>query len=274
MVSDRSNGVYRGIILAIAGLILIGSSQPPKSSNQGGDTDTAANISDAANSISTALIQAGKSGEKDGGCQDRKDKRDSDLCAQWKAADAADNAANYAFWTLVISTFGTGLLVWTLWETRDTSHRELRAYLRIEPVGEGVVQPDKKISWPFQIINYGATPATHCVIESSVVVRPPDWDWQKQTSLPHDTIVRPEITIHPDSPSVIKLEMDNPLPREVFDAIMGGKAVVFGKGIVQYRDVFRRRRFTSFQVEFHGADAGKGGIGGRIRIAARGNDFS
>jgi hypothetical protein len=207
-------------------------------------------------------------------CRSGHYENDDDLCAQWKAADAASEAARYSFWALITSGLGTVLLLWTLWETREISRRELRAYLRVEPTGEGIVQPDRKITLPFHIINYGSTPAINCCVQSSLVVRSPDWDWTKEPERVETLQNAPSITIHPDSPSLIKLEMNDPLPREIHKAILEGKAVVFGRGHVAYQDMFRRKRHTSFQIEFHGADAGRSGTGGHIRISARGNDFS
>jgi hypothetical protein len=197
-----------------------------------------------------------------------------EVCAAWKAADAAEIAAKYSLWGLLISGVGTALLLWTLWETREISRRELRAYIRVEPVGEGVVQPERKVSLPFHMINYGATPAVDCCVQSSVVVRPPGWSWTQEPNNVEELQQRPAITIHPDSPNLIKLEMDDLLPNAAHLAILEGRAVVYARGRIEYRDMFRRKRHTSFQIEFHGTDAGPAGAGGRIRIAAIGNDFS
>lgn len=199
----------------------------------------------------------------------------AETCAAWKSADAAETAARYSLWGLLISGIGTALLLWTLWETRETSRRELRAYLRVEPIGQGSVQPERRVSLPFHIINYGATPAVECCVQTSVVVRAPDWSWsQEPNNVDQLEQGRPAITIHPDSPSLIKLEMEAALPRDVHSAIMEGRAVVYARGRIDYRDMFRRKRHTSFQIEFHGSDAGPEGAGGHIRIAAIGNDFS
>lgn len=199
----------------------------------------------------------------------------SEVCAAWKSADAAETAAQYSFWGLLLSGVGTVLLLWTLWETRETSRREHRAYLRVETIGEGSVQPERKIQLPLHVINYGLTPAVECCVQSSVVVRPPDWSWSKE---PNDVDQfadgRTAITIHPGTPFLIKLTMDDALPEEVHSQIMQGRAVVYAKGRIEYRDVFRRKRHTSFQFEFHGSDAGPRGFGGHVRIAATGNDFS
>ena len=45
----------------------------------------------------------------DSGCLRGVDKRESDLCAQWKAADSASNAARWGWWQLIIG--GVGLIL-------------------------------------------------------------------------------------------------------------------------------------------------------------------
>lgn len=51
-------------------------------------------------------------------CNEGGDDRESDLCAQWKAADAARDAADYTFWALILGAVGTIGLFWTLYYTR------------------------------------------------------------------------------------------------------------------------------------------------------------
>lgn len=160
---------YRGIVLAIAGLILIGAGKPLTTGNQSQEAQAAAKIEEAGNSIASAIIQVGKPIEKDGGCENRKDNRNSELCAQWKAADSAEEAANWAWWQLWLSALGVLGLGFTLWfnfralrmakdaskETKDAltiakssaesasnlvrisdrnAHLELRAYLEFDSV--------------------------------------------------------------------------------------------------------------------------------------------
>lgn len=126
-------------------------------------------IRHAAETIASAISNAREMHEPDRGCDQGNDNRSSDLCAQWKSADAAKDAARYAFWTLLTSAIGTGLLLWTLWETRATSRRELRAYISLDhsSVAKGVVDDENgsqkvtelilQISWK----NSGNTPANN-----------------------------------------------------------------------------------------------------------------
>jgi hypothetical protein len=266
MVSNRSNGIYRSVITAIAGLILIGSSQPPKSSNQGSNTDTAAKINDAANSISSAIIQAGKSGEKDGGCQDRKDKRNSDLCAQWKAADAARDSADFAFWTLLISTFGTGLLIWTLWETRETSRRELRAYVKFSIPDQGLdLVAGKPIKIKLEIVNYGHTPAVKASFQHACGIGEPEWKWSAdQTAIRNNDV---SITLHRDSPVICEIQSHFMLSSEALQSISAGKSTIFARGTYFYDDVFGRKHITQVSLEIRDIEIRTN----RVRMSPTGN---
>ncbi|MFY8093375.1 MAG: hypothetical protein ACOVN0_07835 [Niveispirillum sp.] len=60
-------------------------------------------------------------------CVSGQDNRKSDLCAQWKAADAAYNSAIFAFWSLLISIFGFFGLILTLFYTRKSSIASIEA---------------------------------------------------------------------------------------------------------------------------------------------------
>ena len=75
-------------------------------------------------------------------CQNPQGNSDADLCAQWAAVEQVVESnrlsslnARLAVFVAFLSTLGTGLLIWTFKETRDTSRRELRAYLFPENVG-------------------------------------------------------------------------------------------------------------------------------------------
>jgi hypothetical protein len=84
---------YRGIILALAGLILVGA-QPPQPDRQHPSEHAGGKIEDSLEDIATALREANKTSGLEKPCQEGDNKRPSDLCAQWKAADAADSAKN------------------------------------------------------------------------------------------------------------------------------------------------------------------------------------
>lgn len=52
-------------------------------------------------------------------CDAGTDVRSSDLCAQWKAADAAQNAAKWAMWGTLVAAVGSTLLIWNLFQARE-----------------------------------------------------------------------------------------------------------------------------------------------------------
>ncbi|MGD9811190.1 MAG: hypothetical protein AB7U35_07625 [Sphingobium sp.] len=115
MVSYRRYGRYRGVILALGGLILIGASPPSKQDGTNPPQASNEKIERSLEDIATSLKQANKPSEHDKPCSKGDDYRDSDLCAQWKAADAAKSAADAAWWIggfgLLIGAFTLGAAV-------------------------------------------------------------------------------------------------------------------------------------------------------------------
>jgi hypothetical protein len=86
----------RFIILAIAGLALLGNSPQPETKDS--KPATQHQISGNLERIATALERL-QSPDEDSGCEAGQDDRQSDLCAQWKAADSA-------YYTMWAGAFG------------------------------------------------------------------------------------------------------------------------------------------------------------------------
>lgn len=266
MVSDRRYGRYWNLILALGWLILVGASEPPKSNNEGITAQAGQQIQQAANSISTAITNAAKSAEKDWGCQDRSDKRDSDLCAQWKAADASQSAADYSFWALLVSSIGTGLLVWTLWETREASRKELRAYIKI-------IAPDQAVSLvvgePIKIlmhaVNYGHTPALNASFKHSCGIAGTDWQWGDE----HESTRNKEVavTLHRDAPLTCEIFSQFDLSRDHLEAIKSGRETIYARGIYFYDDVFGKPHITQVSLEIRDIEIATN----RVKVAPTGN---
>lgn len=87
----------RFIILALAGLILIGTSEPPKTGAQSEQANKQGEIATGAGEVSSPLKGAQQADETAKPCAPEQPNRNSDLCAQWKAADAASSAADAAW---------------------------------------------------------------------------------------------------------------------------------------------------------------------------------
>jgi hypothetical protein len=106
-------------------------------------------------------------------CDPANEKRDSDLCAQWKAADAAAKAAK---WAKIAAWLGgiSGLLViaalFLAFQSnsiaRQTAKRQLRAYVGIEWIGVSGFVVGETPSSEIRAKNFGQTPAHHCDIFS------------------------------------------------------------------------------------------------------------
>ncbi len=86
----------RFIILAVAGLALVGAAPNKEDVAEGKQAAAEQDRQSQLERIATAIEKFPQHETKDSGCQPGQDKRESDLCAQWKAADAA---AESAIWT-------------------------------------------------------------------------------------------------------------------------------------------------------------------------------
>jgi hypothetical protein len=94
MVSYRRNGIYRSIVIAALGwLSLVGGGPGPEKNAQ---SKQPASQSTVRGKVVQPIFRTPEppiASSPDTGCKKGRDKRQSDLCAQWKAADAAWDAA-------------------------------------------------------------------------------------------------------------------------------------------------------------------------------------
>jgi hypothetical protein len=159
MIFKHRNGMVRSLIFSILALLLIGAGEPPKGGGTGNQAEAQKQIAESLSKISGAinLIIPEDSAKIPCGPDDYRS--NDDLCAQWKAADSAKDSACYAFWAMILGAIGTGLLIWTFLETRKTSQREQRAYLKIGVKGTPRHDLLAKNSATFTVENYGSTPA-------------------------------------------------------------------------------------------------------------------
>lgn len=102
---------YRCVIVAAFGLALMGADKSPiapqgvSSAQAAAQGKTDSKATKAAPHADVAP-EAPEAKSADTGCADRKDRRDSDLCAQWKAADAAFDSARAAERQTIIGWIG------------------------------------------------------------------------------------------------------------------------------------------------------------------------
>ena len=250
------HGSYRRILLAVFGWLILtaqsADNRPlPKQSSQTNKVEPREQLQSAAAVAAGAIREAGQFPKPDKGCTDRKDKRDSELCAQWKAADAARDAANYGMWSVFIGLVGSGLLVWTLWETRSNSRRQLRAYVSVKVIGLDVTMyEDGGLNFAFRTLarNGGSTPAYNCN------------HFGFMAALPKSEAAKSFRTVSPIEPnaetggSVIHAGEEFPslmtntivVKGAALQALKDGSTNLYALGVSSYTDTFGHKRRTDF----------------------------
>jgi len=91
---------YRCVILAIVGCLTLAAS-PLRNDTRGEHAERQSAIADTLRELNLTLKDANKTGEDVRPCAKGEDNRSSDLCAQWKAADAAADGVDWSrrsFW--------------------------------------------------------------------------------------------------------------------------------------------------------------------------------
>jgi len=171
ILSDCSNGIYRSIIVAIAGLVLIGAGNAPKPIAQIKQSEAVSDAGQSPSAIATfksKAIEPIKPAKNHQPCGNGRYTSDDDLCAQWKAADAAHDAANWARWQLGISAAGLLGLIVSLFFTRGAlvaADSTNKAFIRAEA---GILVPSIQFSggglwadsFKIKMHNVGRTPIT------------------------------------------------------------------------------------------------------------------
>lgn len=174
---------FRCVILATMGWLILAAEHPnPPATLERSQAD--GRVGDALTNIAKTYDEQTKRAEsspESRKCDPGDDQRDSDLCAQWKAADAASEAAWWTKLSGLLSLFGlvgvAGALFLTIRSNRiaqDSSKRQLRAYLGVESIrfeikSDGRTYEPSNLSVPGTIYkdfvsvcikNYGGTPAS------------------------------------------------------------------------------------------------------------------
>lgn len=276
---------HRCIIVGIAGLILIGSSkapQPPAKAEQQqsqAKSDNAAPDTKAMPAKASKQVQTAKNSQP---CGNGRYRSDGDLCAQWKAADAARDAANWAWWQLGLSALGVLGLGLTLWfnfralklaegaseETKDalviaernadaaikmveqaeiTALQQLRAYVFPTSLNFFSFAAGHAIAAQMTFANNGNTPARNVVAWFAIKVGPID--------ALDDFFVRPDDSLDnfigvliPRQSCVRNKTTPEEVRPELFKSFGGRTQTAYLFGEVTYLDTFKKDRISRFRV--------------------------
>jgi hypothetical protein len=247
---------YWSIILAAFGWLILAAAQAPNNEAQTKQADPGRQAEQSLRSIAASqnrIAEASDTGEYQQPCDEAEPNNSSDLCAQWYAAHAARDAADWAGWALAVGLAGAAGIVLALLLTVDsnriarvTAKRQLRAYVGLDAFeiefNQGkdgkVVGGRFKIAWT----NAGQTPATgvrddaHWQCFDGEI--PADFDFPDSAAIAHvgSTVLGPGQEFATHCPDLLSLAD--------FAAVAAKEKRLYIWAWVDYTDAFSERRRT------------------------------
>lgn len=257
------------LVMALGGcVVLAGSNQPSEQTHshqraeQARPTPTSAATPAPRPSASQPVKFKAYPGYNPDPCYNAADKDAADLCAQWRAAIAAEKAASEARratrWSIV-TTFLNGLsliavalaLSLTVQSNRiarETMKRSLRAYLTVTKFEISGFQPNTPLILNAEVVNGGSTPAQ--ILE-----------WAYTANVFHDPISEEafSVPLMPNPPTrstvgpagSIKLHIPTPaMPYSDFLKLSSGFGTLYFWGRIRYTDIFGDDHETVYRYTF------------------------
>jgi hypothetical protein len=237
------------------------------SEKQGAQRTVAASFQNISASYDQASERAQSAEKEEAKCGPEKYASSTDLCAQWKAADAASDSAWWA-WASGLVGFGSllgvivalGIALNSNWIARDTAKRQLRAYLTVEPggVSEAVGGMHQV---PIDLINNGQTPAydleqggDFLVITGDPRHFDPGTDGRLSELDPEDCVASTDAVLGPNTNRFTYAYLEEALPKPFWQKIYAKEAAIIHYGFFRYKDVFGERHQTNFAFYHWGED--------------------
>lgn len=257
----KAGRLWIAALLVLAATTSAGANSPKPS-----DTARPSPLEQVATGVDrVATVAEKQAGAVDRGCKAGVDLRDSDLCAQWKAADAAADSARWAWvaaWTSIVGTcavLGAFLLAYQANRiASDTAKAQLRAYVSFQELtfSDAELETRKiQIEWT----NAGQTPAKHALAHAS---------WRDfPEGLPADFDFPREVIAADDGPSTIgpgqciHTSPTERLPRWLIAEAAEGRANVILWSSVDYVDTFGTARRSEFAAKLKAARLMNGDVG-------------
>ncbi len=269
---------YRGILAALAGLALLSANHAY--AQRGGEQpqaqqSVAASLQHIASSVDQATERAKSADQEEQPCGPRQYGSHADLCAQWKAADAAADSAWWA-WAAgvlgIISLAGVfiaiGLTAHSNWIARDTARRQLRAYVTVTDV-QFRPTPENAVRASVNFKNSGTTPATDLTVHLTIHVM--RWDEYVDDPLPNKAAEWVKSTAVVGGGGDAQISNDQPLNAGVSTHVVFTRDCLIAQGFIAYRDIFKKPQRTDFK---YFSDATTRSLGHGVVAAPTGNSMS
>lgn len=251
---------YRYVILAAFGWLAL-TGQHPNPTADPKQTRAQESIANSLSNIAATnneLAERAKRPMERQPCGPRNYQSDDDLCAQWKAADAASDAA---WWTVFGSAISAASLLGVFIAlafarqsnaiARDTAKHQLRAYMCVEHCSIEVLPENKGFVLQAYLQNCGQTPAKNARIMAE--------SFSSQFPLEEEKEFLPVIqgfgsTIGPGQKLVTAKRLFGDVENTLIK-IQNGDFGLYIQGVCEYEDVFDRPFQTTFRFAFGGRTA-------------------
>ena len=274
-------------------MLLLGSAGNSSISDSGEITEQR-QLSDSLNRIVSALESNGNQSSEDLGCPPEREDRQSDLCAQWKAADAASASAFWSaasFWISLGASLVGALTLGAAWlaakyaraaaeqgkrsadaavnaldHAKGTSKTELRPYVYPNKPRHGQIDEDRTfVEMPIK--NFGQTPALKVKIAFAAchAHMPIDFDHPDLLTLPE---VPPDSEfgdIAPGQEVYVSLEVNG--RKDFSHRILSSEYSLLFWGYIEYQDRNGEPHVTKFSF----FSAGRNWISGSFGSTHVGN---
>lgn len=256
---------FRCVLLLAMALALSASNQPDV---KGGGKQTATEnaVSSSLQDIAASYDQASKRAEstekQEAECGPEKYASNTNLCAQWKAADAAANSAWWA-WAGFLLGFGSligviaalGIALHSNWIARDTAKRQLRAYITVRkprlsqhPVVGAILE------FAVEAVNCGQTPAKD-VKWKAMFAYVPDEDRDAILNQFDPDVLLSYSVIGANDPAIRSGKLPKPLTEDDAKRLSDGTAQIYAFGVIEYKDIFLTDQKTIYRA-FYTSDHG------------------
>jgi hypothetical protein len=296
---------WRIIATLIGSIALIGADNPPESASQKKQAAEQHEIATSLKEISETLKSVAEPDEATKPCEANRPNRNSDLCAQWKAADAAKEAAD-ASWhqvyigilTLIAASMAAYYAKRAAEETQrgalaavrtaETAHQanilsengykiQTRAYVNISGYEIKPKRNEAQDITSYEIVytwkNFGVSPARNVVLKLYTsywhhYVLPP---WFPFPELPEFFIqtTQPECTIPPGG-ELTAIIIDIPLTD--FEAVRQFWKNIFWWGELQYEDIFNNSYRQRYRRKLHEITFDEKGVWTTVKFGRIGKD--
>lgn len=236
---------YWGYIAAIGLTLAAHHPEAEAKAQQGEREERVANAIDDIATLYRQQTERLESAPESQPCEPGDDKRDSDLCAQWKAADAAASAAWWASvgtWVSSISGFFVVIALFLAFQSnriaRASAQAQLRPYVHADGVGWAlrVNGGDTFLDMKVQFRNAGQTPAKNVRMGAVAYFTKPD-------EAPPNVNMMVDVSTEkqPLGPaSCVSVTVISPLIEADATEVWAGKKNLFVVGVATYEDPFSK----------------------------------